>query len=808
MSLVGNAFHFMLAFRLRFLLGLTVLTGLVACASLDPPGRARNADSAISLRVMTFNIEWGGAKVSFDNVVEAIRLSRADIVGIQEAEGNLKRLAGELGWNYDLRNYVISKYPLFDPSGADGKYVYVEVEPGRIVAVANVHLWSDPYGPDEVRDGASLEEVLDIEQKTRVAGIEEYLAILTPLVERNIPLFLTGDFNAPSHEDWIEATVGTRKFLRYPVPWPVSQAIAAAGLRDSWRTVHPDPLSNPGLTWWAARPPIPQYEPTENDGQDRIDFVWFAGPVDATNSEIVGEPDGPEVSYGVIPWPSDHRAVVSEFEVLLVEMPEMVSVGQRVYRSGTDVHVDYKAVDDTTIYVENVDTGTPVFKQPVNPSRSEWKLPAILFEPGHFQVQMWSAKMNADLVRDFWVLDDDVLPIVELRKAAFAAGEGIDVRWRNGPGNRNDYIAAYARGVSATYDNGLAWTYVDALPEGTTRLDAATVTWGWPLDPGDYVIRLIRDDGYDVLAESAPFTVESRVVVPDDTKTFDDGRLPIEELLRDYQKLIDKGWHVDVVFNSQPAGTRAPLPIIALRSPHPGPATWLLAGIHGEEPAGPNAVAAAIDDIAALGERHPVVLLPLLNPQGYARNWRYLNVPIYSASIEGKSVGDSSHLLPDEENPRRARAAVSSAEADAISRYFLETAKTYPPRYSIDLHEDNLIDEGYVYSQGILGVADPLAAEAVNILRQNKIGVKMSGQTRFDEDIVNGIIGPVKDSSIDELMSSNKIISDGQLVDGPGAATVLVFETPAASLGMAQRVGAHTALIRRLTYLIADSESQ
>ena len=73
-----------------------------------------------------------------------------------------------------------------------------------------------------------------------------------------------------------------------------------------------------------------------------------------------------------------------------------------------------------------------------------------------------------------------------------------------------------------------------------------------------------------------------------------------------------------------------PLPIIALRSPKKGPAIWVLAGIHGEEPAGPNAVAAAIADIAMLGEHRPVVLLPLLNPHGYARNWRYLNVAVYS----------------------------------------------------------------------------------------------------------------------------------------------------------------------------------
>ena len=89
---------------------------------------------------MSFNIEWGGAHISFENVVEVVRRSQADVVGIQEAEGNLQRLAAALGWNYNLRQYVISRFPLAEPPGVDGKYVLVEVEPGRMVALANVHL--------------------------------------------------------------------------------------------------------------------------------------------------------------------------------------------------------------------------------------------------------------------------------------------------------------------------------------------------------------------------------------------------------------------------------------------------------------------------------------------------------------------------------------------------------------------------------------------------------------------------------------------------------------------------------------------
>jgi hypothetical protein len=294
--------------------------------------------------------------------------------------------------------------------------------------------------------------------------------------------------------------------------------------------------------------------------------------------------------------------------------------------------------------------------------------------------------------------------------------------------------------------------------------------------------------------------------LPSEVHIYPDGRLSIHELFASYLRLRDRGWQLDVIANSHPPGTAYALPIIALRSPRAGAAVWILSGIHGEEPAGPDAIAAAVDELAALGERHAVVLLPLCNPQGYTRNWRYLNMPVYSDQVEGQSVGDSSHLLPAAADPRQPRAVgASSPEADAITGYVLRLSASYPPRYSIDLHEDNLISEGYVYSQGELGAADPLAIEAVRVLQDSGIPVKAEGQTRFGEDIVGGIIGPVTDSSIDELMSMTEIVDDDRLRPGPAASTVLVFETPARNVSLDRRIAAQLTLITRLAALITAS---
>ncbi len=93
---------------------------------------------------------------------------------------------------------------------------------------------------------------------------------------------------------------------------------------------------------------------------------------------------------------------------------------------------------------------------------------------------------------------------------------------------------------------------------------------------------------------------------------------------------------------------------------------------------------------------------------------------------------------------------------------------------------------------------------AVGVLRENGVPIKLDGATRFDEPIVRGIVGPVTDSSIDELMSARQVVHGGSARPGPAAHTVLVLETPAAALPLPQRVAAHAALLRRLaTYLMS-----
>ena len=330
-----------------------------------------------------------------------------------------------------------------------------------------------------------------------------YLDVLEPVVKSKAPVFLTGDFNAPSHADWMADMVGARPFLKYPVDWPVSRAVENAGFEDSWRVAHPNPQTDPGLTWWAGRPPLEAYAPGANDPQDRIDFVWFAGSARVLSSELVGENGAQNVTLSVSPWPSDHRAVVSTFSVTPAPAPRLISPDRRIYGLDDDVVIVYRNALDSDIDVIGVGSNT------VSGS-GEWRFPAGVFATGHYHVELRTP--GSETIRsDFWIVDRNATPTVNVSRGTYKVGEAIDIDWRNGPGNRNDYLGVYEVGVEAAYipgyDGGLTWLYVNALPEGSVRLDAASSEVVWPLPRGKYVVRLLQDDGYDVLAESRPFEV-------------------------------------------------------------------------------------------------------------------------------------------------------------------------------------------------------------------------------------------------------------------------------------------------------------
>ena len=188
--------------RAVVLLALALFLAPAPAMAAPPPPSGTPED----VTVMSFNVWLGGDVVDFGNVAEAIRAADADIVGLQEAEGNTERIAKALGWPYwSDRLHVVSRYPLIDPPAAKGAFVLAQVRPGEVFALANVHLTSEPYGPYAVRDGKPLKRVLKLERSVRLPEIRATLRALQKRLPAGVPTFLTGDFNTPSHLDWTAA---------------------------------------------------------------------------------------------------------------------------------------------------------------------------------------------------------------------------------------------------------------------------------------------------------------------------------------------------------------------------------------------------------------------------------------------------------------------------------------------------------------------------------------------------------------------------------------------------------------------------
>ncbi|MBI4675972.1 MAG: hypothetical protein HY748_00115 [Elusimicrobia bacterium] len=275
-----------------------------------------------------------------------------------------------------------------------------------------------------------------------------------------------------------------------------------------------------------------------------------------------------------------------------------------------------------------------------------------------------------------------------------------------------------------------------------------------------------------------------------------DGRAPIEELYRSMDRLVAGGkWVMETVH------VDSGLPIKVLATKRKGPAVWVLAGIHGEEPAPPNAVLRSRDQLDRLaGQGIPVVLFPLCNPVGYSKNWRYPDAEKYSERTPGHSVGDSDHLLLSKEgNPRVPKA--TSAQADALTRKVIALAARYPPVLSLDLHEDDSLEKGYLYSQGPKGRQDRAARAVVEKMVELKYPVLLSGKTRFDESVVDGIISDVSDGSIDELIASTQAIVGGKLRKGPSGKSVIVVETSSKGMPLPDRVRVHAEVIKMIPEL-------
>jgi endonuclease/exonuclease/phosphatase family metal-dependent hydrolase len=459
----------------------------------------------------------GGCPETLEQVAATIEAADPDIVGLQEGTANECVLADLLDWHCEPRLQLISRFPLIDPPGVD-VYAFAEVTPGRVVAISNVHLPSDPYGPYWVRDGEPRSAVLALERSTRLPAVRPQLEVLPDVAAAGIPVFLTGDFNSPSHLDWTPAVDAVREEVRYPVVWPVAKALADAGFRDSYREIHLDPVAVPGSTWT----PPGTLESVPDEVHDRVDWVLVQGPAQTLETALVGETGGPDVDVERDPYPTDHR-VVSTFRVTPADPGPFAAVGARRVFVGDDLTVRFHGLGTRVVLIR---AGARPAAALASAGTGGAEDGAVVFETGSLEPGTHEVLLvgegNAVMSRSrFWVYAAGTPPSVRTTEAVYEVGEPIRVRWRAAPGYRFDWLGVYAPGRGPAQNaencdaglcgNGhyLLYGYTNARIQGSAVIGAESHPGyrTWPLKVGTYEIRLLMDDGYRLLAISNSFKV-------------------------------------------------------------------------------------------------------------------------------------------------------------------------------------------------------------------------------------------------------------------------------------------------------------
>ncbi|MCY4780263.1 endonuclease/exonuclease/phosphatase family protein [Sphingobacterium sp. UT-1RO-CII-1] len=173
------------------------------------------------------------------------------------------------------------------------------------------------------------EIILANRQSLRDDAIQDII-LDTENVALSTLVIIAGDFNEPSHLDWVEETKFLFDHQGVVVPWDCSVLLQKAGFVDSFRSAYPNPVTHPGFTFPSYNKDVDINKLTWAplaDERDRIDYIYYrsdksvrlkevflVGPVETIVKGEVKDKDSKDVF--LVPeniWPSDHKAVMASF---------------------------------------------------------------------------------------------------------------------------------------------------------------------------------------------------------------------------------------------------------------------------------------------------------------------------------------------------------------------------------------------------------------------------------------------------------------------------------------------------------------
>lgn len=343
--------------------------GVEQCRAL---AEAIHVPAVRKLKVLQFNTWNNGRMITggAEAIIRTIEATDPDILLLQEVRSQdfVDKVIDHFrtkgitwhGRSMNISTAILSKFPFDSIRSSDelgaGSYAYakavVKVE-NKTLALYSVHLdWKHlgyyfPRGFDgdsDTRPYAKTDPYTDAEavlaENRKSRRPEEVRAMIEDMQDemlRQRMIIAAGDFNEPSYLDWQADTRHLRDHNGLVIDWDCSLMLARAGMSDAYRQLYPDPVAFPGFTCNAGNRWVDKsemYWAYGVDDRERIDQTYFyphadmklthatiVGPVeDFYDNEVRLEPTADPIFTPEGPWASDHKAVLTEYEIT-VDVP-------------------------------------------------------------------------------------------------------------------------------------------------------------------------------------------------------------------------------------------------------------------------------------------------------------------------------------------------------------------------------------------------------------------------------------------------------------------------------------------------------
>lgn len=321
-----------------------------------------------TLKVLQMNTWCEGAIVEGDGrraVMKVVETTNPDIVLFQEVRGQKfidevidyfkSRGITYYGHSLNISTAVMSKYPIHSVRSSEelgnDSYAFVKAVIGvgdRELTVYSMHLdWKHLAfynlrgfdGHSDTRPYMSIEAATSVDDilaennlSRRRDEVKVVLEDAAKELEKNRLVILGGDFNEPSCQDWGEDTRHLRDHRGLMIDWPCSSMLRKAGFVDTYRSVHSNAVTHPGFTCNAGVNEVTTKElcwALGVDDRERIDRIYYypderlclidacvVGPKeDFWDNKVRYEPTQDEIITPAGLWPSDHKAVLSVFQI-------------------------------------------------------------------------------------------------------------------------------------------------------------------------------------------------------------------------------------------------------------------------------------------------------------------------------------------------------------------------------------------------------------------------------------------------------------------------------------------------------------